>query len=137
MGARGACAAFRNRLNLGVGGVTYVLADGMNQDQSMSLYHEIGRRMRGAPCALGRAYEAYFIEPTMWDNLPPSNHALATVTFATLTPAGAQPTDVSDTAPVCPARRYPAMASETSGCAKPGATASNMPVAWSMVPIEG
>jgi hypothetical protein len=45
----GAPAAFAHRLDVGVEGTTYVLADGMSDEQSMALYREVGRRMRGDP----------------------------------------------------------------------------------------
>jgi hypothetical protein len=41
--------AHAHRLDLDVEGVTYTLAGEMDDPQSMALYHEVGRRLRGDP----------------------------------------------------------------------------------------
>lgn len=47
--AYGKPAAHAHVVSLDVDGVTYVLAEGMTDPQSMALYHEVGRRLRGDP----------------------------------------------------------------------------------------
>jgi len=47
--AYGQPAAYAHFVSLDVDGVSYVLADGMTDPQSMALYHEVGRRLRGDP----------------------------------------------------------------------------------------